>query len=520
MKQFYLQNTVSNQIHLSNIDAGCGMNQLTNRELSRYAIPQSPLWDGQGGGHSGFNIFLIQNKGKGPPGYSRSPGVGDGLFPDHPPDEDTNPVRFWIPIDIGTNRIEPSHEQALKNPSKGRSLSLSKGWSLSLSKGELNIKTEIQIFNKNQNSNFLQTLKFIIMKKQILFLALFALALIFAGTNAVFGQNIEPNYLDAAPTYCPPAQSLNCASGATGLTPIPGVTYNYSITATAGSTVHWFVTDNTAVIAAGVKTTDIDPNAGAGDYVLNAESGVYNVTTQTAVDIDISWKAFDPTLTVLLVAYAIDAAGCTDNVEVYRIQPQKAFTLVIAGLLDAGTQGATECVSPVVSATYSPGSPGSLAMDYGENWVFFAVNAANWVHSWQPAFSSSATAGTAGTIEWAYPDQANGATSIWHPASDVVEASHYAGATAIGATGQCIILRMQVDHGNVENIAPVTVTAAVNGRMYDPATTSYPATNADLTDTGAGNTCSQVDLDDTFDYTLSPRPDLNAVNPTPFVPKN
>jgi hypothetical protein len=44
---------------------------------------------------TGFNIFLIQNKGKGPPGRARSPERVKGIFPKHPPD--FIPLRFQNP---------------------------------------------------------------------------------------------------------------------------------------------------------------------------------------------------------------------------------------------------------------------------------------------------------------------------------------------------------------------------------------------------------------------------------------
>jgi len=62
------------------------------------------------------NIFLIQNKGKGPPGRQRSPGVGDGLFPDHPPDDFFTPDRVQNPVGGGAKAglFSVSHEHTLK----------------------------------------------------------------------------------------------------------------------------------------------------------------------------------------------------------------------------------------------------------------------------------------------------------------------------------------------------------------------------------------------------------------------
>jgi hypothetical protein len=45
-------------------------------------ISYTPPLEGPGGG---FNIFLVQNKGKGPPGRVRSPGTGCCLKPDNQP---------------------------------------------------------------------------------------------------------------------------------------------------------------------------------------------------------------------------------------------------------------------------------------------------------------------------------------------------------------------------------------------------------------------------------------------------
>ena len=48
--------------------------------ISASDLPLTPPLEG-----SGFNIFLIQNKGKGPPGRIRSPGAGVCRKPDYVP---------------------------------------------------------------------------------------------------------------------------------------------------------------------------------------------------------------------------------------------------------------------------------------------------------------------------------------------------------------------------------------------------------------------------------------------------
>ncbi len=349
---------------------------------------------------------------------------------------------------------------------------------------------------------------------------MFTLALIFAGINKSYGQNNEPAYLDVAPTYCVPAVPLDCGAG-NALTPAPGVSYDYTITSSSVGTVHWFVTDDPNVMTAqSTLTGTIDPGNGSGAYILTSDA-VYNNAANTAVTISLSWKSFDGAANqVLLVAYAIDAAGCTDNIEVYRIIPEYSFTLDIAGILDDGTAGATECVSPVQSATYDGTN---LNVEYGENYVFYTVNAANWQTSWQTDLKASTDGGSAlGAVEWAYPDEASGAGSVWNADGTSVLASHYAsGADGfIDNVGECIIVRVPVDHGVVtENITDETINLVVNGEMVNPEGGAYDGTYPDLDEGGTGNACVVDQTTDNMDYVITPRPDVNDVDPQPFENK-
>ncbi|WP_319500087.1 hypothetical protein [uncultured Draconibacterium sp.] len=359
------------------------------------------------------------------------------------------------------------------------------------------------------------------MKKQILFLTVFVAALL-AGMNS-YGQYV--NSMTGAPT-CTPAVPLSCLSDADELHPLPGEVYTYTITtdpATVGD-VHWFVTDESDIItSATLGTPVLQPNRDVvdGDYILTA-SAHYD-TPGASKTIDISWKTFDTSNEVLLVAYVEGAAGCSDNVEVYRIEPSFSFTLDVAGLLDAGGLGAEECISPVESAVYDGTN---LTMDYGENWVFFSVNAANFVDSWEPTFSAVAANGsTIGTIEWAYPTDAQANTN-WNVSGTPVDAVVAGGA--VGAGGECIVVRVQVDHGSVEHnntTAAEVVTLSIDGVMYDPATDGYGnAALADLDEPASSGACVN-DVTDVATYTLTPRPALvdaipDTPNPTDFEPKN
>jgi hypothetical protein len=400
------------------------------------------------------------------------------------------------------------------------------------------------------------------MKKQILSLTFFTLALIFAGMNNVFGQpganNPTPiiangtpdpyvNYLTPSGTVaCAPVTTLSCVPSIDALHPQTGITYTYDVNVTiSGASIHWFVTTETDIIAAinNITGPDIDPGDGTGGYILAAGTE-YNTPTNTSETVGISWKSFDGTTApVLLVTYVVDATGCTDNIEVYRIEPVFNFTLDMAALNDDGTIMATpeECVSPVESAYYDAtanSGAGGLVVDYGENWLFFTVTAANFTHSWMPAFQTvySGSVDEAIEVQWAYPADA-AANTNWHTTTattngtgtetytstdPVLHSGTDTGAGTIGAddgTGECIVVRVRVDHGTNENpqSTSVTLNLGVNGTMYDANASGNAYTNTALNDLGEaanpGDPCTQTDYDDNLDYTLTPRPLIESATP-------
>ncbi len=373
-----------------------------------------------------------------------------------------------------------------------------------------------------------KSLNFKKMKKQILLLT-FVITAILAGSTSVLAQLIDDPQLDAAVANCPIPLTLNCGT-AGALNPLPGETYEYDIEVTpAGGTIHWFVTTDVNIITTGGTLTTNRESIG-GTYILSAGTttgngnATYNDDANTGDILEVAWNYFDPGTTVLLVAYAEDADGCTNNIEAYKIEPMFNFILEIAALEDDGEiqdpANIKECVSPVQSAVYNTGS-GTLDMDYGDNYIFYLVTSANWVNSWQPAFTppTSAEGSTIGTVEWAYADEANDPAATWYGAADPVEASHW-GVTSVGSNGQCIVLRVNIDHENTnEMTAAETYTMGVDGVMYDAAAGDYSnGSLADLDDDGSGG-CSNT-ITDQANYIINPRPDINAQDPTPFINKN
>lgn len=404
------------------------------------------------------------------------------------------------------------------------------------------------------------------MKKQFLILILFVAAIV-AGTTSASAQydNVLSSLLDSCIVPTP----LECDS-ADALHPNPGVPYTYTIssedTDPANNTelVHWFVIDYNDLTAdslvnsiGDISHLTIDPGNGAGEFLLNSDAA-YNVdfaTGQTSDVVELTWQYFDGlNNVVLLVAYVEDAVNCTNNMEVFRIVPTPAFTLDIAAYdQDADIYArdtaspADECVSPIESAWYVPATPpalGELNVDYGENWVYFVVNAANFVDSWNPEWEISYD-GLGGnailTADWTYYGSETN-TSGWHSiditngtsdyvigggstAGDGVADSIQGAGTAVGAAGECIVVRVGIDHGQTdENLVARRVTISVDGTMYDPAAAAAgdpvyaTATLRDLDPDGSGG-CDYVDNYDTSVFEITPRPEVTEVDPTPFENK-
>jgi len=396
------------------------------------------------------------------------------------------------------------------------------------------------------------------MKKQIflLFVAIF-----YFGISESFAQKSLSQAAASCPT--PSVITATCITDAGPFNPIAGNQYTYTAnlpTPVGNKNYTWFVTTDLTIIEDGVLTTDID--AIGGDYVA-AGSGTYNTETSALAPIDvtvsITWKAFthDPTSPVLLVLYVEDASDCTNNnLEAYLIRPVHAFTLDIQALASngalAGKSGHEICVSPVRIATYVITDPatgdGEIQFNYGANYMYFIVTAANFTHSWLPRFQVSGDAFTGSRtvteVAWAYPAKAAGSDTVWTAlngsggagtifTSDITNPvlAQAASGSVDGAAGECIIVRVTIENNEDETIDDEDVTLAVDGVMYDAsADAGEEYDNTALADihhaNGPGNECPYYDEFE-FDIatqTLTARPDINDRTPPQpddnFVPTN
>lgn len=358
------------------------------------------------------------------------------------------------------------------------------------------------------------------MKKQLLILivALFAL-----GISGAYAQ-----------TTCPTPRTIECLTS-DALHPIAGTPYTYEVTvptpATGTNYYTWYVTQNQQFINAGVlnNTTNLEPIGGA---FVNAASGWYNTSTAGQNTISITWQSFtyDPANPVFVVINVVNQGSCnTQNLKVYKIQPQNAFTLDLTNVDQSGTTlgygaGNSFCIHDVVSATYDATLPEGVIYDFGVDYMYFVVTAANWNTSWMPSIQlTGIDAEETVAVEWAYSTSTPAAytaagsftltAGTWTTTTPVL--AQAAGGN-VGPGGECILIRVTLDHSNAalnyEGLTNEAVTLAVDGQTNLTATPTTPDVHYSNTAPAVNALCG---LADGFQYdvatqTLTARPDIQT----------
>jgi hypothetical protein len=426
------------------------------------------------------------------------------------------------------------------------------------------------------------------MKKQILILAFFVLAMM-AGSLSSYGQALLPGITKPVPiapnVTTQPLTPLLCVSGTPQpLHPFAGVAYDYSMTNGAGATSAnwtWWATKDPAFITAGtppvlnmtnmltVASNDLLATSLAPIYGVNNSGGALGANT-----VSITWSAnilastdYQGDVTAagtpaapsptFVVGYSKGALGCTDNIEVFEINPLPNFIVDIAPidtLATAGnnwTQGwgatVAQCVDNVQSALYNNTSK-ALDMNYGKDNFYFEVTAANFNTNWNPAFTvtgglsegqqakislyetlADAQAGTgalASTATLLHDGNVlaapSGATPTfsWDPDVDLTAAN-----PADAAIGVSLYVRVTIINGTFESLAANPFTLAVDARDFND--TGIWDMEDDDCPGGAG--LNQADGIDTAIENITPRPTLemdgalmnepNTVNPDDVINK-
>jgi len=329
------------------------------------------------------------------------------------------------------------------------------------------------------------------------------LALIFAGSNNVFGQACVTDELH----------------------PAVGVEYTYSV-AISGDTYagtgayYWYVTTNPNVYDGG--PTNVLAN---DDTYFTVEGGSpYATNTGTSASIVISWNAdalayaaaTGPFFLVLHYGEANTAGtvDCTtDNIRAWQIEPINPFLLEIAGVADDLTTAQDEeCVAPVETAVIAPGatdnSDASINVTYGENTLYFEIMASGVLGEWRPSFRIPALTGSQVYTSIDYSvDGGSSWISLGTTAGDLVGGTN---AEITDVDGTPIYLRVVIDNVNYETLSAQALNFAVDGYLPTAYTASDIVSATDCT--------AAAEFAKNADYTILPRPTLTGT--PPFMTKN
>jgi len=365
------------------------------------------------------------------------------------------------------------------------------------------------------------------MKKQLL---LVLMAFFVIGLSNTYGQN----------PICPPARAVDTAClGSDAMHPVAGVPYTYTVnvpTPDGTKEYTWLVTQSQTFMTGGNLTAIVQPQP--GPIVLAAGPG-YNDPLTGSNTIVITWNSFvyDPTQPIFVVIHVkntetLPGTCVTNNIKVYKIEPRIAFTLDIANVTKDGVTQAFEtpidrCINQVVSAAYDATAPEGVLYDFGADTLYYIVVAANYDSSWLPSVQLSGlnSEETIDTVQWDYTFAfASPHAMEFVPASDTIFTSVDSVVVqnptgAVGPVGECIIIRVIIDHtngaNNYEGLADETITLAVDGITKLSAPTPVEDIHWSSTVPPANGLCGLADgfLHDIAIQTLKPRPDIQSATP-------
>ena len=333
------------------------------------------------------------------------------------------------------------------------------------------------------------------MKKQLLFIVL-----VFFTSVLAFAQPLP---------HDPPTCNGDAASPAVGIL----YTYEVDIPADGGytgaGTFDWYVmTQGQLNLLTG---THIGPATNA-EFVA---SGHYDTPTASANTIDITWTSAalatgEPYF--LVVVYEEATVCATNNIKVYRIEPQNTFWLAIDNI------STVQCAASVLSAIITDEDAPEVEYIYGENTITFSITAGGYTGSWDAELQlagfaddqvltvewAAAIAGTSGT----FTDPGSGHNGIWEavlPSSTTVSG----GVT----TNELITVTITVANNHFENLLGQTIDIAIDG-SYTSGSTVFP----DLSDVN-GLCTPESAFADAVQQTIDARPTITPVNPGTFVPQ-
>jgi len=350
------------------------------------------------------NTIRGHHIGKAPPGRARAPGRARG----HPP----------------ANKAGPP-DQTIQKPVASPLSIQREGSGVSL---KTVFKINNQIVNTKTLLNFISILNFKIMKKQILILALFVMAM-FAGVTNSYGQ---------------------CVTGP--MNPAAGVAYPYTVTSGAGTGGwDWYVVQNVNLLSTPLLVAD-------GFFTTSGST--YNNTTGSAATINITWTPLALASTnpfYLVVKYTETVNGCSvGNIKVWEIKPVNTFLLAMTGSDNAGViANNSTCAAPIKTAGINTPATPTVTYTFDTNSIYYKITASGANGTWTPSLELPALAGntTYGqkylSVDYS-SDNGTNWTTFGAPAANGGTLT-LGSALPVTVVGSPYLIRVIVDNANYEN---------------------------------------------------------------------
>ena len=423
------------------------------------------------------NTIRGHHIGKAPPGRARAPGRARG----HPPANKAGPP---------DQTIHKPEASPLATCREENVLPLGGAW---LSHQTTFFNSNNPIINTKTSINFINNLNFKIMKKQILILALFVMAMFASVTNS-YGQ---------------------CAGSS--ITPVTGVDYPYGIDVTGlvgtSPTYSWFVTMNTDL-----KAGELAP--------LTATDGYFTIESGAATNtLHLKWtpKAVSGVFYVVAKYSATSSSGClVTNMKTIEVKPINMFLLAITGsTVTGGNAQVANCAAEISAIAVTAATP-TVQYTYGQNTIYYEVTASGILGGWKPSIRIPALASdqTYASASWS----SDGGTN-WTACTGLATTSATqdlglaADATVANVAGSKYIIRLIINNNNFETLADQTLAVAIDGLL--PA--AYAVSDVYGGSGPSPDPCAEATaFYKTANYTITGRPTIGVgtlTGPGTLIPK-
>lgn len=357
----------------------------------------------------------------------------------------------------------------------------------------------------------------------------------FAGTMKSFGQ------VGAQPSTRAPQELIGCDDYP--LHPKAGIPYAYRVgneandpsNADGNISYLWWATKNPNFVdTVGVATANFNPdtlnkyNIASGELIAtssnygavgNLDSVVITWSPEILAATEyrgsngsdyLSASYSNPTPTFV----AVMATGtCTNNIQVFELNPLPSFTVDIAGIEPGATPAAaeygdtlTQCVDIVRKALYNGTT---IDMDYGTDTMYFEVIAANFVDKWMPHFTHMGGLNGDQTFDIAWAYAMDGFATPIYEQSGLASGAIITGGDSIYTNepntvdGVSIFVRIVIHNNTYASVDPALAaqvfSIAVDGQ---DATTQWDLVNETCVDPDA------IDRNDLAYHRITPRPNV------------